>query len=217
MRIISGLFLRKYALSYIFSSRICTFNSHIKYRQRLYEAISSPEEFRHIKDYWGQSNDIFNNLFARIPRNSNHERSIRLIRFNLIRFSAVFILRNKAKWIVKKKSNTKEKLKIIAYLRWYDQKWKASNRFLLWPSFSFLRNHFNLSQFSKAHFIFRGLSFSHHIELKFVILDLLDFYLCILTQRTFQKLTKVYVPLEKLFVDYQLYLGLLVFIPFINF
>jgi hypothetical protein len=51
MRVVSGLFLRKYALSYIFSSRICTFTSHIKYRQRLYEAVSSPEEFRHIKNY----------------------------------------------------------------------------------------------------------------------------------------------------------------------
>lgn len=35
MRIISNLFLRKYALGYIFNSRICNFSSHIKYRQRL--------------------------------------------------------------------------------------------------------------------------------------------------------------------------------------
>ena len=39
MRVLSNLFLRKYALSYIFNSRICNFGSHIKYRYRLMEAI----------------------------------------------------------------------------------------------------------------------------------------------------------------------------------
>lgn len=51
MRVITYEFLRKHALSYIFDSRICTYGSHIKYRQRLCEAVASPEEFKHIKDY----------------------------------------------------------------------------------------------------------------------------------------------------------------------
>ena len=51
MRIVSCLFLRKYSLSYIFNSRICNFKSHIKYRQRLIEAVSDPHGFRHIKEY----------------------------------------------------------------------------------------------------------------------------------------------------------------------
>jgi hypothetical protein len=51
MRIISNLFLRKYSLNYIFNSRICNFRSHIKYRQRLREAVKDPQAFRHIKDY----------------------------------------------------------------------------------------------------------------------------------------------------------------------
>ncbi len=51
MRVITSVFLRKHALSYIFDSRICTYSSHIKYRQRLCEAVESPEEFKHIKDY----------------------------------------------------------------------------------------------------------------------------------------------------------------------
>lgn len=60
MRIVSYIFLRKFALPYIFDSRICTFGSHIKYRQRLCEAVSNPEDFRHIKDYWmGFHIDIF--------------------------------------------------------------------------------------------------------------------------------------------------------------
>lgn len=51
MRIISMLFLRKYSLAYIFNSRICTYGSHIKYRQRLCEAVKNPDSFKHIKDY----------------------------------------------------------------------------------------------------------------------------------------------------------------------
>lgn len=52
MRIITCIFLRKHALKYIFDSRICTFTSHIKYRQRLSEAVANPKDFMHIKDYW---------------------------------------------------------------------------------------------------------------------------------------------------------------------
>ena len=51
MRIVSGLFLRKYSMSYIFNSRISNFRSHIKYRHRICEAIKDPQKFRHIKDY----------------------------------------------------------------------------------------------------------------------------------------------------------------------
>lgn len=51
MRVITFVFLRKHALKYIFDSRICTYSSHIKYRQRLCEAVGNPEKFNHIKDY----------------------------------------------------------------------------------------------------------------------------------------------------------------------
>jgi hypothetical protein len=51
MRYLSNLFLRKYALNYIFNSRICNYASHIKYRYRLCEAIKEPFSFKHIKDY----------------------------------------------------------------------------------------------------------------------------------------------------------------------
>jgi hypothetical protein len=51
MRVLSNLFLRKYALNYIFNSRICNYSSHIKYRYRLTEAIKEPGLFKHIKDY----------------------------------------------------------------------------------------------------------------------------------------------------------------------
>ena len=51
MRVLSNLFLRKYALQYIFNSRICNYSSHIKYRHRMREAIYNPTSFRHIKDY----------------------------------------------------------------------------------------------------------------------------------------------------------------------
>lgn len=49
MRILSNQFLRKYALQYIFNSRICNYTSHVKYRKRLQEAIEQPGTFRHIK------------------------------------------------------------------------------------------------------------------------------------------------------------------------
>jgi hypothetical protein len=42
IRLLSNLFLRKYALNYIFNSRICNYSSHIKYRYRLCEAIKEP-------------------------------------------------------------------------------------------------------------------------------------------------------------------------------
>jgi hypothetical protein len=51
IRTLSGLFLRKYSLHYIFNSRVCNYVSHIKYRQRFLEAIKAPNEFKHIKDF----------------------------------------------------------------------------------------------------------------------------------------------------------------------
>jgi hypothetical protein len=39
LRIISNLFFRRYALDYIFNSRISNYASHIKYRQSLWKAI----------------------------------------------------------------------------------------------------------------------------------------------------------------------------------
>ena len=49
-RIISNLFLRKYAFEYIFNSRITNYSSHIKYRHKLREAVESPDTFICIKD-----------------------------------------------------------------------------------------------------------------------------------------------------------------------
>jgi hypothetical protein len=51
MRILSKLFLRKYALQYIFNSRITNYSSHIKYRHKLLEGVDNPMEFNNIKDY----------------------------------------------------------------------------------------------------------------------------------------------------------------------
>lgn len=51
IRILSCLFLRKYSLQYIFNSRVSNFASHIKYRQKLREALTDPQGFRNIKDY----------------------------------------------------------------------------------------------------------------------------------------------------------------------
>lgn len=51
IRIISNIFLRKYSLHYIYNSRIKTRLCHAKYKRRLQEAIVSPKDFNHIKDY----------------------------------------------------------------------------------------------------------------------------------------------------------------------
>lgn len=51
MRKLSNLFLRKYALQYIFNSRITNYASHIKYRHKLREALTYPDNFKNIKDY----------------------------------------------------------------------------------------------------------------------------------------------------------------------
>jgi hypothetical protein len=48
-RIISNLFFRRYALQYIFNSRISNFSSHIKYRVSLWCALKNPTGFNHIK------------------------------------------------------------------------------------------------------------------------------------------------------------------------
>ena len=51
LRVLSNLFLRKHALTYIFSSRVTNQGSHIKYRGRLREALRDPRNFTNIKDY----------------------------------------------------------------------------------------------------------------------------------------------------------------------
>jgi hypothetical protein len=49
VRVLSNLFFRKYALEYIFNSRISSFGSHIKYRSSLWRALEQPQSFNHIK------------------------------------------------------------------------------------------------------------------------------------------------------------------------
>lgn len=49
MRVISNIFFRRYALNYIFNSRISNFSSHVKYRQSLWQALRNPESFNRIK------------------------------------------------------------------------------------------------------------------------------------------------------------------------
>lgn len=51
MRIVSNLFFRRYAMDYIFNSRISNYSSHIKYRKSLWNALKNPESFNHIKEY----------------------------------------------------------------------------------------------------------------------------------------------------------------------
>lgn len=51
MRIISNLFFRRYALDYIFNSRIHNYASHIKYRQSLWQALRNPDHFNRIKEF----------------------------------------------------------------------------------------------------------------------------------------------------------------------
>lgn len=51
LRIISNLFFRRYALDYIFNSRISNYASHIKYRQSLWKAIRNPIDFNRIKEF----------------------------------------------------------------------------------------------------------------------------------------------------------------------
>lgn len=51
LRVISNLFFRKYALEYIFNSRISSYGSHVKYRGSLWEALRQPEAFSRIKEY----------------------------------------------------------------------------------------------------------------------------------------------------------------------
>jgi len=51
MRILSGIFLRKYSLSWIFNSRIENVKYPIKYRYRIIEGVSKPYEFKYLKDF----------------------------------------------------------------------------------------------------------------------------------------------------------------------
>lgn len=48
-RILSGIFLKRHSLSYIFNSRVTNFQGHIKYRYRLIEALREPKQFTSIK------------------------------------------------------------------------------------------------------------------------------------------------------------------------
>jgi hypothetical protein len=48
-RILSGIFLKRHSLPYIFNSRVTNFQGHIKYRYRLIEALREPKQFTSIK------------------------------------------------------------------------------------------------------------------------------------------------------------------------
>ena len=51
MRVLSNLFLRKYALAYVFNSRISSLGTHVKYRQALLQAVANPTDFNRIKHF----------------------------------------------------------------------------------------------------------------------------------------------------------------------
>lgn len=51
MRKISLVFIKRYSWQYIFSSRITNYGIHIKYRQRMLEAIKNPEKFTYVKNF----------------------------------------------------------------------------------------------------------------------------------------------------------------------
>ena len=51
MRIMSQVFLRRSALSYIFNSKVGNVQTHLKYRARFLKALRNPAAFDHIKDY----------------------------------------------------------------------------------------------------------------------------------------------------------------------
>lgn len=48
-RILSGIFLKRHSLCYIFNSRVTNYQGHIKYRYRLIEALKEPTKFTSIK------------------------------------------------------------------------------------------------------------------------------------------------------------------------
>ncbi|CAD8073099.1 unnamed protein product [Paramecium primaurelia] len=49
-RIISRIFIKKYAINYIFNSKIVQHNWHMRYRQQIYKGVKSPNNFSHIKN-----------------------------------------------------------------------------------------------------------------------------------------------------------------------
>ncbi len=51
MRTISFEFFRKHSLSYIYNSRVEKHTTHLKYRQRLCEAVGNPHNFKNIKPF----------------------------------------------------------------------------------------------------------------------------------------------------------------------
>ncbi|CAK90390.1 unnamed protein product (macronuclear) [Paramecium tetraurelia] len=48
-RIISQIFIKKYAINYIYNSKIVQHNWHIRYRQQIYKGIKNPKSFSHLK------------------------------------------------------------------------------------------------------------------------------------------------------------------------
>ncbi|CAK87425.1 unnamed protein product (macronuclear) [Paramecium tetraurelia] len=48
-RILSRIFVKKYAINYIFNSKIVQHNWHLRYRQQIYKGIKNPKNFSHIK------------------------------------------------------------------------------------------------------------------------------------------------------------------------
>ena len=50
-RILSGIFLRRNCLGYIFNSRITDYRLNIKYSSKMLEGVHNPERFSHLKDF----------------------------------------------------------------------------------------------------------------------------------------------------------------------
>ncbi|CAD8066315.1 unnamed protein product [Paramecium sonneborni] len=49
-RIISRIFIKKYAINYIFNSKIVQHNWHMRYRSQIYKGVKNPNNFSHIKN-----------------------------------------------------------------------------------------------------------------------------------------------------------------------
>jgi hypothetical protein len=72
MRIISHIFLRKFAYHWIFNSKILNYHHHLKYRSILCDFLKKPYTFNYLKmSFWFQCNIfIFFIFFISISINS---------------------------------------------------------------------------------------------------------------------------------------------------
>ena len=151
---------------------------------------------------------IFFVFICRIPRNLIGKIN-QLLQNSIERFYSFIIWRNQRKLILKmKKYESKVDNHSITELYLVPNKASILHLFNH-HTFDYFWSQFQLSNlFVKSLSIFEVRSFVVLMELEIVILDLLDFYLCIKGRCWFQKFIEVYVSLEKLWINNQLDLGL---------